>query len=109
MGGQRVAHGARGSSQGASGPTSGIFREIPGRLLAAFWTHFPCCFGCLSGSVFLLIFEANLHRFLYHFGSVFGVFFWCFPKFAKNAAPHESSVNSNKIVVRAAAKTTKIH
>ena len=42
------------------------------------------------------------------FWMVFGVFFWCFPKFAKNAAPHENAVNSSEIVGPAAAKTSKI-
>ena len=47
-----VSKGGPGSPLGASGPISGIFREIPGALLASFWLLFACVFGYFSGAVF---------------------------------------------------------
>ena len=47
-----VSKGGPGSPLDASGPISGIFREIPGALLASFWVLFACFFGYFSGAVF---------------------------------------------------------
>ena len=66
------SQGAPRSSLGAAGLISGIFREIPGALLAPFWAHFSCFFGSFSGSVFSSILEAILRRFGCHFGRLLG-------------------------------------
>ena len=47
-----VSKGAPGSPLGASGPISGIFREIPGAILASIWLLLACFFGYFSGAVF---------------------------------------------------------
>ena len=52
LGGPLGRQGAPRSSLGASGLISGIFREIPGALLASFWLFFACFFGYFLGSVF---------------------------------------------------------
>ena len=58
-----VSKGAPGSLLDASGAISGIFREIPGALLASILLLFACVFGYFSDTVFLMIFETILHRF----------------------------------------------
>ena len=83
------------------------FQDLPGNSGRPFGFIFFACSVCyFPGSVFLLIFSEKLHRFWCYVGSYFDIFFWYFPNFAKNAAPHESVVNSNEIVGRAAAKTS---
>ena len=47
-----VSKGAPGSLLGASGAISGIFREIPGALLASILLLFACFFGYFSDAVF---------------------------------------------------------
>ena len=47
-----VSKGAPGSLLGASGAISGIFREIPGAILASILVLFACCFGKFSDAVF---------------------------------------------------------
>ena len=52
LGGPLGVQGAPGTSLSASGVISGIFREIPGGLLAQFWPHVRCFFAIFWGSVF---------------------------------------------------------
>ena len=47
-----VSNGAPGSLLGASGAISGIFREIPGALLASILVLFASFFGYFSDAVF---------------------------------------------------------
>ena len=47
-----VSKSAPGSLLGASGAISGIFREIPGALLASNLLLFACFFGYFSDAVF---------------------------------------------------------
>ena len=63
----------------ASGAVSGIFREIPGRLLRSFWLHFSDIFQAKFGLrlwiVFWLLLESFWESFGSSFGGVFGSFF----------------------------------
>ena len=83
---------------------SGKFREL-------FWLHFGICFDdffvFFVTSVFASMFYSFLKACLLIFGILLEVILVTFPGFAKNAAPHELSVNTNQIEGRAAAETSK--
>ena len=62
------SQGSPGTSLGGSGAISGIFREIPGGLLATFWVYFCFSFAFLFGRSFLVDFWSDFASTLVSFG-----------------------------------------
>ena len=65
---------------GASGAVSGIFREIPGALLAPFWHHFSMIFRIFCSLGFCIDFVWLLGGFFVDFWYIFGGHFGYFSR-----------------------------
>ena len=65
---------------GASGAVPGIFREIPGALLAPFWHHFSMIFRIFCSLGFCIDFLWLLGGFLVDFRCIFGGHFGYFSR-----------------------------